>query len=178
MLPAFMEDYNARFAKEPRNAKDLHRPLAPDENLDGAFAWREERTVSASLTIQYAKMLFILEQDEFSRSLVRKRVIVSDYPDGRVVITHNGRPLPYSIFDKVRQVTQGAIVDNKQLSALADPRELRILSGRPTPLPVSNAARNLLLRQAPRRPFRLLEAHEPSNCSASENQLASNANQY
>jgi hypothetical protein len=58
MLPAFMEDYNARFAKLPRNDKDLHRPLLPDENLDDAFAWREERTVSASLTIQYDKILF------------------------------------------------------------------------------------------------------------------------
>jgi hypothetical protein len=31
LLPAFLEDYNARFAKVPRNPKDLHRPLAPDE---------------------------------------------------------------------------------------------------------------------------------------------------
>jgi hypothetical protein len=118
MLPAFMDDYNARFAKLPRNDKDMHRPLLPSENLDDAFAWREERTVSASLTIQYDKMLFILEPNEFSRGLVRKRVIVSDYPDGRVVITYNGRPLAYSIFDKVRRVNPAAIVDNKSLSAV------------------------------------------------------------
>lgn len=74
--------------------------------------------MSASLTIQYDKMLFILEPTDFSRGLVRKRVTVSDYQDGRVVIAHNGRPLAYSIFDKVRQVDPAAIADNKSLSAV------------------------------------------------------------
>jgi hypothetical protein len=27
LLPAFVADYNARFAKPPANKKDLHRPL-------------------------------------------------------------------------------------------------------------------------------------------------------
>ncbi len=116
-LPAFIADYNARFGKEPRNPKDLHRPLTPDDRLDQAFAWREERTVSHNLTIQYDRVLFLLEQNDVSRGLVRKRVIVSDYPDGRLVISHNGFPLPYRIFDKLRQVDQGAIADNKHLSA-------------------------------------------------------------
>jgi hypothetical protein len=53
MLPAFMADYNARFAKEPADAKDLHRPLLPADRIDDMFAWREERTVSNSLTLQY-----------------------------------------------------------------------------------------------------------------------------
>jgi hypothetical protein len=44
-------------------------------------------------------------------------VTINDYPDGRLVISYNGCPLPYSKFDKVRQVTQGAIVDNKRLGA-------------------------------------------------------------
>ena len=62
-------------------------------------------------------MLFLLEQNDVSRGLARKRVIVSDYPDGRVVISYNGYPLPYRIFDKLKQVDQGSIADNKHLSA-------------------------------------------------------------
>jgi len=42
-LPAFMADYNRRFAKEPFNDKDLHRPLAAHDNIDDAFAWKELR---------------------------------------------------------------------------------------------------------------------------------------
>ena len=33
LLPEFLVDYNARFGKEPRNAKNLHRPLSVGEDL-------------------------------------------------------------------------------------------------------------------------------------------------
>jgi len=36
-LPAFIADYNARFAKAPVNHKDLHRPLRAGDDLDDAF---------------------------------------------------------------------------------------------------------------------------------------------
>src|SRR3954466_5667874 len=68
-LPAFVADYNARFAKEPRLAEDLPRPLAPHDDLDGALTWREERTVTGSLTLHYNKVLFPLEPSEVARSL-------------------------------------------------------------------------------------------------------------
>jgi len=55
LLPAFMADYNARFAKAPANNKDLHRPLRASDDLDDAFAWKEERTLSQALTLQYDK---------------------------------------------------------------------------------------------------------------------------
>ena len=58
LLPAFIADYNARFAKAPANSKDLHRPLAPGDDLDDAFAWKEERTLSRALTLQYDKVAF------------------------------------------------------------------------------------------------------------------------
>ena len=71
-----------------------------------------------SLTLQYDKVLFILEPNEVTRPLARQRVMVFDYPDGRLVIKHKGRELPYRIFDKVRQVDQAAIVENKRLGAV------------------------------------------------------------
>ena len=89
-----------------------------EDKLDDIFVWREERTVTASLTLQYDKVVFLLEMNDVARGLVRKRVTVSDYPDGKIVISHNGLPLAYTIFDKVRQVNQGAIVDNKRLSSV------------------------------------------------------------
>ena len=42
-LPMFMADHNARFAKVPFDEQDLHRPLAGDDDLDDAFAWKEDR---------------------------------------------------------------------------------------------------------------------------------------
>ncbi|MFK4535118.1 hypothetical protein ABIA00_003301 [Bradyrhizobium ottawaense] len=38
-----------------------------------------------------------------------------DYPDGRFAIKHQRRELPYRTFDKVRQVDQAAIDENKRL---------------------------------------------------------------
>jgi hypothetical protein len=74
--------------------------------------------VSSSLSVQYDKVVFLLEPNDITRRLVRQKVTVADYPDGKVVITHNGLPLSYRIFDKLRQVHQGAIVDNKRLSSV------------------------------------------------------------
>jgi hypothetical protein len=62
LLLAFIADYNARFAKAPANSKDLHRRLGPGDDLDDAFAWKEARTLSRALTLQYDKILFILER--------------------------------------------------------------------------------------------------------------------
>jgi hypothetical protein len=61
--------------------------------------------------------MFILEPDEISRTLPRKRVTVCEYPDGRVEIQHDGVALLYRLFDKMRQVNQAAVVDNKQRGA-------------------------------------------------------------
>ena len=117
-LPAFVADYNARFAKPPANAKDLHRRLRAGEDLEDAFAWKEERTLSQALTLQYDKVIFILEPSEPAKAAIGKRVTVVDYPDGRLSIRFKGVELAYRTFDKVRHVDQGAIADNKRLGAV------------------------------------------------------------
>jgi hypothetical protein len=113
-----MADYNARFAKAPANNKDLHRPLRAGDDLDDAFAWKEERTLSQALTLQYDKVMFILEPSEQTKAAIGKRVTVVDYPDGRLSIRYRGVELAYRTFDKLRQVDQGAIADNKRLGAV------------------------------------------------------------
>lgn len=127
-LPAFMAKHNDRFAVEPYNPKDLHRPLAMHEDLDATMVWREKRTVTSALTLHYNKMIFILEPNAISRELVRKQVSVCEFPDGRLEIRHEGTALPYRVFDKLRRVNQAAIVDNKHLSeVLAVAREMQAL---------------------------------------------------
>ena len=43
--------------------------------------------------------------------------LAGEYPDGRLEIRHEEHALPYRIFDKIRQVNQAAIVENKHLDA-------------------------------------------------------------
>ena len=116
-LPTFIESYNRKFAKIPQNVKDLHRSLSPSEieNLEEVFSWHEDRTLSNNLTLQYDKVLYIIEDSIETRKLVRKRVTVVDYYDGSIKIKHNGQDLPYRKFDKIRRVNPGAIVENDRL---------------------------------------------------------------
>src|SRR5712691_6923698 len=118
LLPDFLADYNARFGKEPHNPKNLHRSLSAGDDLTDVFAWREERTVSNSLTLQYDKVVFLLEPNAITRELRRKRVTVVDYPDGRLAIRYRGLDLAYTTFDKLRQVSQATVVENKHLGAV------------------------------------------------------------
>src|SRR5437879_13803364 len=50
-LPAFMEKYNARFAKVPFDDREVHRTLATgNDHLDDAFAWTEARPLAVNVT--------------------------------------------------------------------------------------------------------------------------------
>ena len=130
LLPAFIADYNARFAKAPANNKNLHRPLRAGDDLDDTFAWKEERSLSQALTLQYDKVMFILDPSEQAKAAIGKRVTVVDYPDGRLAIRYRGVELAYRTFDKIQQVDQGAIVENKRLgAALAFIREEQLRRG-------------------------------------------------
>lgn len=116
-LPTYMERHNKQFAKPAFDPRDLHRPLAPHDDLHTHLVWREHRTVTQALTLHYNKTLIILDPTEVSRPLVGKRVDVCEYPDGRLEIRHEEHALPYRVFDKIRHVNQAAIVENKHLDA-------------------------------------------------------------
>ncbi|WP_372782558.1 ISNCY family transposase, partial [Litorivivens sp.] len=117
-LPTFIEEFNKRFGKAPLNQTNMHRDLREDENLEDIFTWQESRTVSNSLTLQYDRVTYLLTPCDLTTDLRRKKVRVLDYPDGTIDIRYEGISLPFSTFDKVRHVDQGAIVSNKRLGAV------------------------------------------------------------
>jgi len=113
--PEFMADFNRRFGKAPRNPKDMHRPFAAHENLDGAMCRKEIRKLSQSLTLRYDKVMFILDPTDLATALAGQKLIVCDYPDGRLEITHEGTSLPYRTFDTLRSVHRCEVVETKRL---------------------------------------------------------------
>jgi hypothetical protein len=72
-LPGFIAAYSQRFGREPANAKDLHRPLSPADELDEILVWREERTVTRNLALHYDRMMLILDPTPLTRGLVLQR---------------------------------------------------------------------------------------------------------
>ncbi len=61
-------------------------------------------------------MMLILDPTPLTRALARQVVEVVNYPDGRFAVQHNGVALPFTMFDKIRTVERGTIVDNKRLT--------------------------------------------------------------
>ena len=118
-LPYFIEQFNRKFAKMAFNPKDLHRTVTETaEELDDIFTWREPRRVTNSLTITYDKCVYLLENTEENQRLIGKYLEFLEYPDGTVAIMHQGRKINYSIFDKLSQLNQREIVENKRLGAV------------------------------------------------------------
>jgi hypothetical protein len=111
----FIADFNGRFGKPPRNPKDMHRPVAAHENLDGSMCRKEVRKLSQALTLRYDKVLFILDPTDQAKAQAGKKVVVCDYPDGRLEIIHESFVLPYRTFDTLRSVHRSEVVDNKRL---------------------------------------------------------------
>ena len=148
-VPAFIESYNRKFARLPRDKHDAHRSVRAEEDLNQIFAWRELRKVSKSLTLHYERKLYVLKDTAENRRLSGKYVEVFQYPDERIEIRVAGKALPYSLFVSSGNVDselndQGKTVDNKRLDhalqALRESQARReVLPPRPSPAPTRRA---------------------------------------
>ena len=118
-LPDFITDFNQRFAKAAQYPKDMHRPLREStDELHDIFAWQEPRKLSKSLTFQYDKVIYLIDPTEENQRLVHQVVNVLDRPDGTIAIQYGHRKLEFKVFDKLKDVDQGQVVDNKRLGAV------------------------------------------------------------
>lgn len=100
-LPAFMDDFNRRFAVTPSSAEDAHRPLThrPRE-LDLLLSEQEERTLSKNLTVQYRNLVYQLRHHGPGYHLRGAKVRVCALANGEVVLLREGRELPYRTYRK------------------------------------------------------------------------------
>jgi hypothetical protein len=137
--PAFIAAYNARFAKPPRNMFDAHRRLREDEDLDTLLTWRELRRVTKSLTVQYDRVMYLLEDTVANRKLIHRYIDVWEYPDGRIEVRADGAALPCLPYDRLAEIDQGAVIEHKRLGhalqvaqALQAQRDDRRASGSPS----------------------------------------------
>ncbi len=59
------------------------------------------------LTVQYDKVLYLIEDNELSRRAIGKYIEVWHYPDGRKELRLNGVVLPYSTYDRLQKIDRG-----------------------------------------------------------------------
>jgi hypothetical protein len=80
-LPEFMEVYNKKFSKRPRNTVDVHRPLE-GHDLNAILRQREVRTLSASSVFQYDCQFFEVQGLAKTRNHKGRKVNLRIATDG------------------------------------------------------------------------------------------------
>ena len=114
-----MADYNRRFATPARVAYDAHRPLLPSEDLTEIFTFQELRRITAQLTVNYKRGLYVLEDSVENRRLRRTTALVSEAADGTVTIRGNGRVLAYRLHPRDHaRLVPGVVVEHKHLDGV------------------------------------------------------------
>jgi hypothetical protein len=115
-LSAFMERFNERFAVPAQKPENLHRSLnVKASRLADILCHREQRYVSAQLTLSYDRKQIILERSELADNLAGQYVELYDFSDRPIEVRWKGHSLPYRAFSKDQRVSHTAVVENKRL---------------------------------------------------------------
>jgi len=113
-LPEFREDFNQRFAVQPRSTHDAHHPLLKTENLDIVFTHQKTGTLSKNLTIQFNKVIYQIQSDRPDYTLRNASVTVCENANGVVTILYKLDPLAYTLYHKPTR--QAEVMDTKTLN--------------------------------------------------------------
>ncbi|MBS0349606.1 MAG: hypothetical protein JSR33_00225 [Proteobacteria bacterium] len=114
-----MEDYNRRFAVEPKNPTDSHqRELPDDETLDLILSYQETRQLSKNLELSYYNTIYQIQTGQRGYRLRRARVLVSENSEGQVTLWRQGKKLPYTTHVKQKRRTE--IVGSKEKDVKVD----------------------------------------------------------
>jgi transposase len=112
-LPEFREDFNRRFAVQPRSTHDAHRPLLKTDNLDLILTHQKTGTLTKNLTVQYRGVVYQIQSDRPDYALRHAQVTVCENARGEVTILYKNKPLAFTVYQKPPH--QAEIADTKTL---------------------------------------------------------------
>jgi hypothetical protein len=112
-LPEFREDFNRRFAVEPRSSHDAHRPLLKTDDLDLILTHQKTGTLTKNLTVQSRGVVYQIQSDRPDYALRHAQVTVCENARGEVTILYKNKPLAFTTFHKPPH--QAEVVDTKTL---------------------------------------------------------------
>jgi transposase len=118
-LPEFIDDFNQRFAIEPRSSLDAHRPLTAKEDLTRILTWQEPRTLSKNLTLQFEKVVYQIQTQRPTYAMRQAVVTVCKDARGNLTLLYQGKSLPYTVFHK--QAKQSEVVPSKNVNQVLPP---------------------------------------------------------
>jgi hypothetical protein len=124
-LPEFIEDFNQRFADNPRSDVDAHRPLTAKDDLARILTWQESRTISKNLTVQFENIVYQIQTERPTYTMRNAIITVCVDAKQNVTLLYKGKSLPYNIFHK--QAKQAEVVLAKDLN--------QTIKTKPAPVP-------------------------------------------
>ncbi len=89
-LDGYLAEYNRKFAKEPMNRADYHRPIVSKRALDRILAIKTERALRNDFTVSHNKNLY-----QIKSNIRAKKITVEERTDGSMRMIHNGRQLRF-----------------------------------------------------------------------------------
>ena len=115
----YLTEHNRRFGHEAAAAEDYHRPAPSRAELDEIFRLETDRVIGNDWVVRYQNRYLQVKHAGRQYAPARAKVVVWEWPDGRVGIEYRGRAVRW-----------------REIAAPAKPREPQAAhrrSGTPTP---------------------------------------------
>jgi len=120
-LPEFIANFNKKFAVEPKDKCDAHRPLLPSEkkNLDKILVKKYVRVLSKNLEFQFEGKLYQIITDRPTYTMRHAPVLVTKDPKDKVRVYYKDKQLNYKVVvKKQRQCVKSSKEVNKAVDKL------------------------------------------------------------
>lgn len=144
-VPAFMADYNRRFAVAPRSEEDAHRAVLHDAGeLDLILRRHAARKLSKNLTFQYLNREYQITGQGKGYRLRGASVTVCDAFGGEVSVLCKGRPLTFRVLAEGEAPV--ALDDEKSVQHTVDQAKAR-QRARPRYKPAADHPWRRMIRQ-------------------------------
>ncbi|MDO8753666.1 MAG: ISNCY family transposase [Anaerolineales bacterium] len=147
-LPEFMDDFNQRFADEPKSDLDAHRRLTAKDDLARILTWQEPRTISKNLTVQFENVVYQIQTERPTYAMRNALVTVCVDAKQNITLLYKGKSLPYNVFHKQTKQSDVVIAKdiNKTINTKSAPVPHKPAPDHPWrtfPLPASRKSRNV-----------------------------------
>lgn len=122
-LPAFIDDFNRRFAKPPQNTNNAHRPLLTSHDLDKVFCLKTPRQLSKNLTLQYKNVIYQIITERPSYAMRNAAVLVLESREGTIAIEYKGKALTAVAYHQMQARTD--VISSKEIMTFIEQSQKR-----------------------------------------------------
>ena len=116
-LPEFIKMFNKKFAVEPKDKKDAHRPLLPLEKIDMILVKKYKRVLSKNLEFQFENKLYQVQTERPTYAMRNAPVLVTKDTKGKVAAYYKGKLLKYKVLTREKRQTTA---DSKEVNHKVD----------------------------------------------------------